>query len=295
MRQSQPCRTVEFARRASASLALLGAMACAPAGDPAPSTTAPGTAVPPPDLVAMLAEAELVDLTHTFDTDTLVWPTSDAFRLEKIFDGTTPGGWHYAANNVHTAEHGGTHLDAPIHFAAGQQTAEQVPLTRLIGRALVVDVSTWSVKDADYLVTVERLTHWESQHGTIERGSLVLLRTGQSTHWPNAEKYLGTALRGAQGVAQLHFPGLHPDAATFLVEERQVGAVGIDTASIDRGQSTTFEAHRILAAGNVPAFENLTNLDRVPTRGAVVVALPMKVGGGSGGPLRAVAIVPKED
>jgi kynurenine formamidase len=248
---------------------------------------------PQANLEALLADSTLVDLTHTFDEATIVWPTSNPFRLEKVADGVTPGGYYYAANNVHTAEHGGTHLDAPIHFAAGQQTAEAVPLSRLVGPAVVVDVTPLAEADADALVTTADLQTWEATHGAIDRGSLVLLRTGFSTRWPDAARYLGTAARGEEGVAQLHFPGLHPDAATWLVQERGVGAVGIDTASIDRGQSTSFDAHRVLAAANVPAFENLAHLDQLPARGAFVFALPMKVGGGSGAPLRAVAVVPK--
>ena len=245
------------------------------------------------DLAALIAQADLVDLTHTFDETTLVWPTSDPMRLEKVADGVTEGGWYYASNIVHTTEHGGTHLDAPVHFAAGQTTADQVSLSRLVGEAVVIDVSVQVSKDADYLVSVDDVRRWEATNGAIGRGSRVLFRTGWSSRWPDAVKYLGTALKGAAGVAQLHFPGLHPDAATFLVKERQVGAVGIDTASMDRGQSTTFETHRILAAAGVPGFENLTNLDKLPARGAVLFALPMKVGGGSGGPLRAIAVVPR--
>lgn len=274
------------------------ATACATPQQPAPSSGAAGTSVQKEepttaatDLAAMLTGSELVDLTHTFDERTLVWPTSNPFRLEKVFDGITPGGYYYAANNVHTAEHGGTHLDAPIHFAAGHQTADQVPLSRLIGPAIIVDVTGHANRDADYLVTVEDLTQWEDANGAIERGSLVLLRTGFSTRWPDAARYLGTAARGPAAVAHLHFPGLHPNAAMWLVKEREIAAAGIDTASIDRGQSTGFETHRVLAAANVPAFENLTRLEALPARGAVVFALPMKVGGGSGAPLRAVAMV----
>jgi kynurenine formamidase len=260
-----------------------------------PDATPPQPQVPPKvaDLAGVLVDTELVDLTHTFDTTTLVWPTSDGLRLEKIAGGMTPGGWYYASNVVHMTEHGGTHLDAPIHFGAGRQTADQVPLTRLVGPAVVIDVTAQASQDADYLITPEDVTRWEAAHGTIAPGSLVLLRTGWSARWPDAARYLGTALKGQAGVAQLHFPGLHPDAATWLVSQRRIGAIGIDTASMDRGQSTTFETHRILSAVEVPGFENLTNLDRLPSRGSVLIALPMKVGGGSGGPLRAVALVPK--
>ena len=244
-----------------------------------------------PDLATRIAAATVIDLTHTFDETTLVWPTSEAMRLEKVADGVTPGGWYYASNVVHMTEHGGTHLDAPIHFAAGQVTADRLSLSRLIGPAVVIDVSAAAASDADYLVSAADVTAWERSHGSIAPGSLVLLRTGWSARWPDAIRYLGTAVKGTAGVAQLHFPGLHPEAATLL-RDRKVGAVGIDTASLDRGQSTTFETHRILAAAGIPGFENLTNLDRLPARGAVLLALPMKVGGGSGGPLRAVALVP---
>jgi kynurenine formamidase len=121
----------------------------------------------------------------------------------------------------------------------------------------------------------------------------VLLRTGFSRHWPDAARYLGTSERGEQAVPKLHFPGLHPDAAKWIVANRPIKAIGIDTASIDFGQSTLFESHRTLYAHNIPAFENLTSLERLPVRGAFMVALPMKIKGGSGAPLRAIAIVPR--
>ena len=159
-----------------------------------------------------------------------------------------------------------------------------------MGDAVVVDVSAACATQPDYQVTVSDLTNWEQQHGSLN-GALVLIRTGYSKHWPDAERYLGTADRGADAVAKLHFPGLHPDAARWLVDNRQVKAVGIDTASIDYGQSTLFETHRALYGHNIPGFENLTNLDRLPARGATVVALPMKIKARSGAPLRAIGIV----
>ena len=155
-----------------------------------------------------------------------------------------------------------------------------------------MDVSAQVARDADYQVTAADLQAWEGQHGALQDGTLLLLRTGYSTRWPDAASYLGTAERGAAAVANLHFPGLHPDAARWLIENRRVDAVGIDTASIDFGQSTMFQSHRVLFAANVPAFENLTNLDRLPATGSTVMALPMKIAGGSGAPLRAVGILP---
>lgn len=250
---------------------------------------------PPPDSgspATVFPSGPLVDLSHAYDGQTIAWPTSEQFRLEKVADGVTEQGYYYAANNFFSAEHGGTHIDAPIHFAKGRRTVDQIPLDQLTGPAAVVDVSTASERDADHLITTADLEQWEQANGRFPDGSIILLRTGFSTRWPDAVRYLGTSERGAAAVPKLHFPGLHPDAARWLVENRSIDAIGIDTASIDRGQSTQYESHRILTDRDIPAFENLTNLDRLPARGAYLVALPMKIGGGSGGPLRAIAILP---
>jgi kynurenine formamidase len=234
----------------------------------------------------------LVDLSHDYGDQTVFWPTAESFRLEKVADGITPQGYYYAANNFFTSEHGGTHIDAPVHFAQGHQSVDQIPLDRLVGEAIVVDVTAKAESDRDYRVSVDDLTAWERTNGAIPAGSIVLLRTGYSRFWPDAAKYLGTAERGQDAVAKLHFPGLHQDAAKWLAESRRIKAVGLDTASIDYGQSTLYESHRTLYERDIPAFENLTNLDRVPAKGAFIVALPMKIKGGSGAPLRAMAIVP---
>ena len=222
----------------------------------------------------------------------MFWPTAEAFRLAKVADGVTAAGYYYAANNFCTSEHGGTHLDAPLHFAQGRHSVDQIPLDRLVGAAVVVDAVARSEANPDYQITVEDLQAWEREHGPIPRNAILLLRTGFSRRWPDAARYLGTSARGPDAVAQLHFPGLHPDAARWLVSNRPVKAIGIDTASIDFGQSTAYETHRTLYEQNIPAFENLTGLDQLPATGAVVIALPMKIAGGSGGPLRAVAVLP---
>jgi kynurenine formamidase len=243
---------------------------------------------------APFPNGELVDLSHAYGADTVFWPTvAEGFTLRKDADGITEGGYYYAANSFSAAEHGGTHIDAPLHFAQGKQSVDQIPLDRLIGPAVVIDVTAHSDASADYLVTVDDFTRFEAEHGRIGDDAIVLIRTGFSQRWPDAARYLGTAARGPQAVADLHFPGLHPDAAKWIVENRPIRAIGIDTASIDYGQSTLFESHRILYAANMPAFENLAALDRLPARGARVIALPMKIAGGSGAPLRAVAILPR--
>ena len=237
-------------------------------------------------------QGELVDLSHTYDAQTIYWPTAEGFRLRKDADGITPGGWYYASNSVFTSEHGGTHIDAPIRFAQGHQSVDKIPLERLVGPAFVIDVTSQSVGNADYQVTRDDFARFEKEHGTLPENAIVLLRTGFSRRWPDAVRYLGTATRGDEGVKQLHFPGLHPDAARWIVDNRRIAAIGLDTASIDYGQSTLFESHRTLYARDVPAFENLTALERLPATGAYVIALPMKIGGGSGAPLRAIAILP---
>jgi len=245
----------------------------------------------PASAVSRFPDGELVDLSHAYGADTVFWPTADKFSLRKDADGVTPAGYYYASNSFSMSEHGGTHLDAPVHFAQGHQSVYQIPLQRFFGPAVVVDVTKQSESNADYQVTVDDLMRAESG-GAMTPDTIVLLRTGFSSRWPDAAKYLGTAERGAEAVPKLHFPGLHPDAAKWLVA-KGVRAVGIDTASIDYGQSTLFETHRILYAADLPAFENLTSLERLPTRGAFIVALPMKIAGGTGAPLRAVGILPK--
>ena len=263
---------------------LLGSLiVCGCGPTPAGTPSAPAVAFP---------SGALVDLSHTYDATTVFWPTAETYRLEKVADGMTPGGYYYAANNFSSSEHGGTHLDAPVHFARGAQTVEQVPLERLFGDGYVIDVVAQASADADYQVSVGDIAAAERAQGPIPPSAIVLLRTGFSKRWPDAARYLGTAERGETAAAQLHFPGLHPDAARWLVANRTFKAIGIDTASIDFGPSSLFESHRILYERNIPAFENLTGLERLPATGAHIVALPMKIGGGSGAPLRAVAILP---
>jgi kynurenine formamidase len=261
-------------------LALLPLFLVAACSVPSPSTTMPAL------------QGTIVDLSHAYGADTVFWPTAEPFKMTVVNDGMTPAGFYYAANNFSMAEHGGTHLDAPVHFAQGRHAVDEIPLARLIGPAVVVDVTDQSSKDADYQVTAADLEKFEAAHGQIPDGSILLIRTGFSSRWPDAGRYLGTAERGAAAVPKLHFPGVDPAAATWLKEKRKIHAIGIDTASIDRGQSTTYETHRILYEANIPGLENLNALDQLPPVGATIVALPMKIKGGSGAPLRAIAILP---
>jgi kynurenine formamidase len=234
-----------------------------------------------------------VDLTHPFSSQTIYWPTARPFTLDVVSAGLTPGGWYYAANNFSAAEHGGTHLDAPIHFAEGHHAVDAVPVRQLIGPAAVIDVRDSAGWNPDYLISVADLQKWESGYGRIEDGAIILFRTGWAQYWTERRRYLGTNKTGPAAVAELHFPGLDPAAAEWLVRERHVRAVGLDTPSIDRGRSTDFRSHRVLFAADIPAFENLATLDDLPHIGAYVIALPMMIGGGSGAPLRIVAAIPR--
>ena len=238
-------------------------------------------------------QMRIVDLTHPFGTEMIVWPTEQEFRLIIQHAEDTPGGYYYASNRIEMPEHGGTHLDAPIHFSRGKQTLDQIPLERLVGGAVRIDVQSQCARDRDYQVRVRDIERWEIAHGRIPARSIVLVDTGFAEFWPNRKEYLGTELRGPEGAQSQHFPGMHPDAAAWLVRERQVKAVGIDTASIDYGQSTTFESHVALLSHNVPVFENLADLQGLPEKNFDVIALPMKIAGGTGGPLRIIAVLPR--
>jgi kynurenine formamidase len=239
-----------------------------------------------------LENYELVDLSHSYGESTLYWPTSPtAFEKEQLAYGISEGGWFYSAYSVCTPEHGGTHIDAPMHFAAGGISTEKIPLESLFAQAVVIDVSNRAAADRNYRLTAEDVEEFEKEHGEISAGTIVLMRTDWSDHWPDAMAYLGDDTPG--DASRLQFPGFGAEATKILTEERKVAMLGVDTASVDYGKSQDFIVHRIGAAQGVANLENLTNLDQLPATGATIIALPMKIEGGSGGPARVVALVPK--
>lgn len=263
---------------------------------PAPAPVKlPQSALTQPRWIDEIAGGRFIDLTHQLDETTLYWPTEiDDLRLQKAKAGKSPGGYFYAAYRFAAPEHGGTHIDAPLHFAEKGETVDQVPLTRLIGQAAVVDVSAKCADNPDYQIGIDDLRNWETRRSRQLFDVILLLRTDWAARWPDRERYLGTAKRGPEAVRELHFPGLHPDAARWLAEHRSVKCVGIDTASIDFGESTDFQSHRLLFAHNIPALENVGLMKDLPSEGALLVALPLKITGGSGSPVRIVAMLPKE-
>lgn len=229
-----------------------------------------------------------VDLTHAYDSETVFWPTGQPFVHEQTSWGETEGGYFYSSYDLSVSEHAGTHVDAPIHFSAGGATIDEVPLDDLIGPAVVIDVTGQANENPDYLASREDLAIHEAEHGRIPADAVVVIRTGWSKHWPNVKAYMGDDRPGRTD--DLHFPGIGPDLAETLAS-RGVKAIGIDTASIDYGPTADFRSHQIFAAAGITGLENLTGLEALPQRGAWIMALPMKIGDGSGGPARIVALI----
>ena len=283
-------------------LALLAACAGPPAGDAAvggppregarsPSRAASsGRGAAAAATLAALPPEKLLDLSHPYDEETIYWPTTDPFRLNRDSEGVNDDGYFYASFSFTTSEHGGTHLDAPYHFDRDGWTVDRIPIPALIGPAVVIDVRDACAADPDHAVSAAEIRRFEAQHGAIPEGAMVILRTGWGGRWPDRKRYMGDDTPG--DASNLHFPGLSPDGARFLAEKRRIAAVGIDTASIDPGPSRDFQAHRILAAANIFNLENVARVARLPPTGATIIALPMKIGGGTGGPVRVVAFLP---
>lgn len=232
---------------------------------------------------------KLVDLTYAFGNDTVYWPNAQPFEWQKESWGVNPQGRWYAAARYAASEHGGTHLDSPVHFSEGKQTVDAIPLSRLVAPVEVIDISAQAAKNPDYLLTQQDVAAWEKQNGRIPSGSIVLVRTGWGKYWPDKKRYLGSDVKG--DTANLHFPGISLDAAKTLVQ-RGIYGIAIDTASIDYGQSKDFASHQVFNAANVYGLENVANADKLPVKGATLIAMPMKIAGGSGAPTRIVALLP---
>ena len=238
-------------------------------------------------------DGQWVDLTHSYDSSTIYWPNNlNGFQHITDAEGITPTGYYYSSYQIATPEHGGTHLDAPIHFFKDGLTVDAIPLSSLTGNAVVIDVSKKALKNRDYLISIEDVENWEKENGQIPMNTIVLFRTGYGDFYPDRAKVLGTTKTGIAAIPELHFPGVDPATTAWLLEKRAIKALGVDTPSTDCGQSKDFKTHQLLHGKNKPGFENLANLDELPPTGAYVVALPMKIGKGSGGPLRIIAQVP---
>lgn len=270
---------------AAAALTLLAlAVAAGPAG-------AQGEMFNPEKLVGLNENGKVVDLTYTFDASTIYWPTEGGFVHQfEQFGLQQPEGYFYASAKFAAAEHGGTHMDAPLHFNRNGMAVDQVPMSYLMGPAAVIDFSASAYKNADATLSLEEVRAYERTHGQIPSGAIVVARSGWGRYWPDKKQYLGSDKPG--DVTHLHFPGFSPEAVKFLLTQRNVVALAIDTASIDPGASADFPVHRLWLGANRVAFENLANADRLPFSGATLFCIPMKIGKGSGAPTRIFAILP---
>jgi kynurenine formamidase len=235
--------------------------------------------------------AKIIDLTYPFDATTIYWPTEHPFTHEFEHYGIEePGGYFYASARFAAPEHGGTHMDSPVHFNKHGMTVDQVPLAAMVGSAAVIDYSARAATDPDTMLTVDDINRWEAAHGQIPDGAIVVARSGWGRFWPDKKRYLGTDLPG--DVPHLRFPGYSADAVDFLLQHRKVIAIVTDTASIDPGNSKEFPVHRYWLGANKPAFENLAHADKLPPTGATLFCIPMKIGKGTGAPTRIFAVLP---
>lgn len=229
-----------------------------------------------------------VDLTHSFDHHTIYWPTEKGFSRKTIFYGNTPQGYFYSAFKFCAPEHGGTHIDAPIHFSKQGLSVDQIKIDNLLGEAVVVDVHQKVKNHPDYEISVKDIQHFEKKYRRLKSGDIVLFRTDWSQYWRHKKLYLGSDKPG--DVEHLHFPGVSKEAALYLIKKKIKG-LGIDTASMDPGNSKIFDTHRIILGSNKYGLENLTHLNKLPPTGTLLVIAPMKIKGGSGGPVRVFATV----
>lgn len=229
-------------------------------------------------------KTHVVDLTHTINGKMPAWPgdESHAFSVEIM---ATPAKDGYLTRRFSMLEHYGTHMDAPAHFPPGKETLDQIPVTKFFGPAVVIDVEKQVASDSDYRLTPARIERWEAGHGRIPTGAIVMLRTGWASRWPDQTRY-----RNMDAGGVMHFPGYSVEGAKMLISRGAVG-LGIDTLSIDYGPSKDFEVHRIDMPAGLYHLENLARLDQLPEAGAFLIAAPIKLEGGSGGPVRVFALI----
>ncbi len=237
---------------------------------------------------------KILDMTYAFGDDSIYWPTGKSFKSTKVFRGINDQGWWYASNDYEANEHGGTHADAPIHFAKNGRTIDQVPLEEWIAPAVKIDVTPQCAKNRDYLLRVEDIENFEKKYGKIPARAWVIMFTGIGTqYYPNKQKVLGTEMTGKEAVDYLSFPGFSAESAAYLLKERNITGIAIDTPSIDYGKSKDFPVHRLLCGANKLAVENIANLGKLPSVGAVLYVIPMLIKNGTGSPARIFAVLPE--
>ena len=229
-------------------------------------------------------KTRVIDLSYAISDKLVPWP-GDAKFFEATVNATIEKNGYFT-RSFWMLEHYGTHLDAPAHFPPGKTTVDQIPVKQLFGPAVVIDVRAESGKDADYRLPAGRVEEWEKRHGRIPEGAIVLLRTGWASRWPDVQKY-----RNQDAAGKMHFPGFSTEAAKLMVE-RKVSGLGCDTLSIDYGASEDFAVHHLSLGAGLYHIENLADLSELPETGAFLIVAPIKLEGGSGGPVRVFALLP---
>lgn len=227
--------------------------------------------------------SQIVDLTHTYGEDFPVFPGGPQLEIETM---TTVADGGYYKNLLTLDEHTGTHMDAPAHFAEDGITADQIPAEQLIAPLVVIDISERAVSDPDTEGTVDDITAWEDDNGPLPAGAFVALYSGWEARLDDPASYVNLDDQDVQ-----HYPGWAPEAAAFLVEERDIVGAGVDTLSLDYGASADFGTHLTLLPAGKYGLENLANLGEVPATGAIIVVGGPKHEGASGGPTRAFALI----
>ena len=253
-----------------------------------------------PDLAEFAAQLlagqiEVVDLTSPLHAGTPIlqlppqWGQTQPFRLEEIsrYDDRGPA-WYW--NNIRTGEHTGTHLDAPNHWVTGKDSEDvaQIPPGRLIGPAVVIDRVKEATENPDYLLDVRDLEDWQAQHGELPAAGWLLFRTGWSARGDDPARFANADADGA------HTPGVTPAAAAYLARTGLLG-FGVETVGTDAGQAfgftPSYPCHDAVLGAGKYGLTQLRNLDRLPVTGAVVIAAPLPIVGGSGSPARVLALV----
>jgi kynurenine formamidase len=230
---------------------------------------------------------KVVDLTHTVDKESPYWPEDTPGTPFHASIAATYRKDGYFARNLSMPEHFGTHLDAPVHFDPRGETVDRIAVEKFLAPAVVIDVRSAARSNADYRVTAQDVENWIKSHGAIPAGAVVFFRTGWGARWPSQKRYMNADAKGV-----LHFPGLSLGAARYLLKHSKPVGIGIDTGSIDYGPSKDFPVHHLTLSAGLYHLENVANLGQVPATGFSVIALPLKLGGGSGAPARVLAFVP---
>ncbi|MPZ40758.1 MAG: cyclase family protein [Rhizobiales bacterium] len=250
----------------------------------AAAATFAATAVAPSSAIAAPRSFKrVVDLTHIMSADFPTFDGTPGIDMQKAKDLKKDG---YNLYQWRLNEHSGTHLDAPIHFSEAGMTAEQIPAETLVVPLAVVNVADKAAKDPDYQLSRSDLAAWEHQHGRLPDNCCVAMHSGWARNASDQAKYVG---RDANGV--MHFPGIAPDAAAWLIKERKVAGLAVDTLSLDHGASKDFKTHVLWLPGGRWGLENVAGLDRVPAAGTMLVVGLAKVKGATGGPARLFALV----